>query len=127
MKHRAGWVALLITLLSLTLPVSAQAGSSQATLAVGAVVSARCAVRVPSSMTAAAVPGMAVLEPVAMRCTKGALPSTAVGASSPTAVAPKITRDLVAEAVVSTPYPLSETGAATTETPGNHLVITVNF
>jgi len=126
-KRRAGWVALLITLLSLALPVSAWAGSSQAILAVGAVVSARCAVRVPSSMTTAAVPGMAVLEPVAMRCTKGALPSTAAGVSSSTAVAPKITRDLVAEAVVSAPYPLSETGALTTETPGNHLVITVNF
>lgn len=127
MKRRAGWVALLITLLSLVLPVSGWAGSSQATLAVAVVVSARCAVRVPGSMTAAVAPGTAGLESVAMRCTKGALPSTTAGPSNANAVAPKITRDLVAEAVISTPRPASEAGSPATEALGPHLVVTVNF
>jgi hypothetical protein len=111
MAGRAGRVGLAITLLGLVLPLPAWAGSAQATLAVAVVVPARCAVR------------------VAMRCTKGSLPSPS-GPSGPSAVGPRITRDLVTTATPSTgsPRPLSETGPlAEAEAAGPRLVVTVNF
>ena len=66
-------------------------------------------------------------EAVAMRCTKGTLPSP-TGSAGPSAVGPRITRDLVmttATPPTGTPRPLSETGApAGTEAdrapPGRH-------
>jgi hypothetical protein len=69
-------------------------------------------------------------EAVAMRCTKGSLPSS-TGPSSPSAVGPRITRDLVTATVAqskSSPQPLSETGlVGGTEAAGPRLVVTVNF
>jgi hypothetical protein len=122
MAGRAGRVGLAITLLGLLLPLPAWAGSAQATLAVAVVVPARCAIRVAGSL--AASDGV-----VAMRCTKGSLPSPS-GPAGPSAVGPRITRDLVTTATPSTgsPRPLSETGPlAGTETAGPRLVVTVNF
>jgi hypothetical protein len=127
MKGRAGWTALVIAMLSsFALPVLSWAGSSQATLAVAVVVPARCAVRTPASVTG--LLGTAAIEPVAMRCTKGTLP-IAGGPASPTAVAPRISRDLVAVALPApaAPRPVSEVSALPTNAPGPHLVITVNF
>ena len=130
MAGRGGRVGLAITLLGLMLPLPAWAGSAQATLAVAVVVPARCAVRVAGAL--AASDGMAAgsRETVAMRCTKGSLPSS-TGPSSPSAVGPRITRDLVMTAPApskSSPQPLSETGlVAGTEAAGPCLVVTVNF
>jgi hypothetical protein len=128
MAGRAGRVGLAITLLGLVLPLPAWAGSAQATLAVAVVVPARCAVRVAGAL--AASDGVAgTREAVAMRCTKGSLPSPS-GPSGPSAVGPRITRDLVTTATPSTgsPRPLSETGPlAEAEAAGPRLVVTVNF
>jgi hypothetical protein len=70
MAGRSGRIGLVVALLGLMLPLPAWAGSAQATLTVGVVVPARCAVRVASSLAAS---GMAAgaREVVAMRCTKG--------------------------------------------------------
>jgi len=127
MSGRTGRRALVITWLSLALPITAWAGSSQASLAIGVVVPARCAVRVPGSLATIA-PGAVAVDSVAMRYTKGTLPSTA-GVVGSTAVAPQITRDLVAATASATaaPRPLSEPGSLALEAPGAHLVITVNF
>jgi len=128
MAGRAGRVGLAITLLGLMLPLPAWAGSAQAALTVAVVVPARCAVRV---VGLAASDGVVASSPeaVAMRCTKGSLPSAA-GPSAPSAVGPRVTRDLVMATVPSTsaPQPLSETGQiGTPETAGPRLVVTVNF
>ena len=129
MAGRAGRVGLAITLLGLMLPLPAWAGSAQAALTVAVVVPARCAVRV---IGLAAGDGVVAGSPeaVAMRCTKGSLPS-ATGPSAPSAVGPRITRDLVmatAAPSTSAPQPLSETGRiGTPETGGPRLVVTVNF
>ena len=71
MAGRSGRIGLVVALLGLMLPLAAWAGSAQATLTVGVVVPARCAVRVASSL--ATSDGMAAggREAVAMRCTKG--------------------------------------------------------
>jgi hypothetical protein len=130
MARRGGRVGLAITLLGLMLPLPASAGSAQATLAVAVVVPARCAVRVAGSLAASDGMVAASRETVAMRCTKGSLPSS-TGPSSPSAVGPRITRDLVMTAPassMSSPQPLSETGlVAGTEAAGPRLVVTVNF
>ena len=129
MAGRAGRVGLAITMLGLMLPLPAWAGSAQATLTVAVVVPARCAVRVAGSL--AATDGMVAgsREAVAMRCTKGSLPSST--GPSPSAVGPRVTRDLVmttAASSKSSPRPLSETGlVAGTEAAGPRLVVTVNF
>lgn len=130
MAGRAGRVGLAITMLGLMLPLPAWAGSAQAALTVAVVVPARCAVRVAGSL--AASDGMVARsrEAVAMRCTKGSLPSS-TEPSSPSAVGPRITRDLVittATPSASSPQPLSQTGlVAGTEAVGSRLVVTVNF
>lgn len=129
MAGRAGRVGLAITLLGLMLPLPAWAGSAQATLTVAVVVPARCAVRVAGSLAASDGMVAGSREAVAMRCTKGSLPSS-TGPSSPSAVGPRITRDLVMTTAPSThsPQPLSETGlVAGTEAAGPRLVVTVNF
>ncbi|HET8532504.1 MAG TPA: hypothetical protein VFO08_15245 [Methylomirabilota bacterium] len=129
MAGRAGRVGLAITLLGLMLPLPAWAGSAQATLTVAVVVPARCAVRVAGSLAASDGMVAGSREAVAMRCTKGSLPSS-TGPSSPSAVRPRITRDLVMTTAPSTssPQPLSETGlVAGTEAAGPRLVVTVNF
>jgi hypothetical protein len=71
MAGRSGRIGLVVALLGLMLPLATWAGSAQATLTVGVVVPARCAVRVASSLTTS--DGMAAggREAVAMRCTKG--------------------------------------------------------
>jgi hypothetical protein len=127
MAGRAGRVGLAITLLGLMLPLPAWAGSAQAALTVAVVVPARCAVRVVG-LTAGDGVVAGNPEAVAMRCTKGSLPS-ATGPSAPSAVGPRITRDLVmATPSASAPQPLSETGQiGTPETAGPRLVVTVNF
>jgi hypothetical protein len=126
MAGRAGRAGLAITLLGLMLPLPAWAGSAQAALTVAVVVPARCAVRVVGSLAASD----GSRDAVAMRCTKGSLPS-ATGPSSPSAVGPRITRDLVmttATPATGSPRPLSETGQlAGTEAAGPRLVVTVNF
>lgn len=127
MAGRSGRVGLAIALLGLMLPLPAWAGSAQAALTVAVVVPARCAVRV---VGLAASDGVAAgsREAVAMRCTKGSLPSAA-GPSAPSAVGPRISRDLVvATPPTSAPQPLSETGEiGGPETAGPRLVVTVNF
>ncbi|HWN12792.1 MAG TPA: hypothetical protein VNU02_02970 [Candidatus Dormibacteraeota bacterium] len=70
MAGRSGRIGLVVALLGLMLPLPAWAGSAQATLTVGVVVPARCAVRVASSLAASDGMGGA-REAVAMRCTKG--------------------------------------------------------
>jgi hypothetical protein len=87
----------ILTMLLVALPGPVWAGSSQAALSVAVVVPARCAVRTS--------PGAAV----AMRCTKGAVPSGREAA--PTAVGPRITRTLLP---ASAPSPGAE-------------IVTVNF
>ena len=127
MAGRAGRVGLTITLLGLLLPLPAWAGSAQAALTVAVVVPARCAVRVVG--LAASDGGVAgSREAVAMRCTKGSLPS-ATGPSAASAVGPRITRDLVTATPSTTaPQPLSETGQiGGPATAGPRLVVTVNF
>ena len=128
MAGRAGRVGLAITLLGLMLPLPAWAGSAQAALTVAVVVPARCAVRVTGLAASDGVVAGS-REAVAMRCTKGSLPSAA-GPSAPSAVGPRVTRDLVMATVPSTsaPQPLSETGQiGGPETAGPRLVVTVNF
>src|SRR5512144_1844201 len=129
MVGRARRVGLVITLLGFTLPLPAWAGSTQAGLTVAVAVSARCAVRITNSLAASDGVMAGSRAAVAMRCTKGSLPS-ATGPSSPSAVGPRITRDLVMTTAPSTssPQPLSETGlVAGTEAAGPRLVVTVNF
>jgi hypothetical protein len=130
MVGRAGRVGLVITLLGLTLPLPAWAGSAQAALTVAVVVPARCAVRITNSLAASDGVMAGSRAAVAMRCTKGSLPS-ATGPSSPSAVGPRITRDLAtttATPSTSGPRPLSEAGqVAGTEAAGPRLVVTVNF
>ena len=130
MAGRGGRVGLAITLLGLMLPLPAWAGSAQTTLAVAVVVPARCAVRVAGSLAASDGMVAGSRETVAMRCTKGSLPSS-TGPSSPSAVGPRITRDLVMSAPAaskSSAEPLAETGlVAGTEAAGPRLVVTVNF
>lgn len=129
MQGRAGRIGLLIATLLLALPSVAVAGSSQAPLSIGAVVAARCAVRTPGSLRANDASAPVSRDTVAMRCTKGTLPS-APGASASTAVGPRVSRDLVltaASSVASPPRAVTEAGAAGLEPSGPRLVITVNF
>ena len=131
MAGRAGRVGLLIATLLLALPVPARAGSSQTALAVSVVVSPRCAVRMPASLVSTEVSAAPSRESVAMRCTKGALPSSAPSGASATTVGPRITRDLVlmaATGAMAAPRPLTETiSSSAAEVMGPRVVITVNF
>lgn len=131
MAGRAGRVGLLIATLLLALPLPAWAGSSQAALAVSVVVSPRCAVRMPASLVPTEVSPIPSHESVAMRCTKGALPSGVAPAATSTTVGPRITRDLVLTAptgAVAAPRPLTETISSTgAEVAAPRMVITVNF
>src|SRR5512142_1335573 len=126
MTERAGRVGPAITLLGVMLPLPAWAGSAQATLTVAVVVPARCAVRVVGLAASGGVVAGS-REAVAMRCTKGSLPS-ATGPSAPSAVGPRITRDLVmatATPSTSAPRPVSETDQiGGPETAGPRLVVT---
>jgi hypothetical protein len=128
MAGRAGRVGLLIATLLLALPLPAWAGSSQAALAVSVVVSPRCAVRMPASLIPNEVSATRSRESVAIRCTKGALPS---GGATATTVGPRITRDLVLVAAtgpMAAPRPLTETiSSSATEVAAPRVVITVNF
>jgi len=133
MAGRAGRVGLLIATLLLALPLPAWAGSSQAALAVSVVVSPRCAVRMPNSLTPNEVSATPSRESVAMRCTKGALPSGAGSGATATTVGPRITRDLVLTTAAATPgiaapRPLTETrSSSATEVAAPRVLITVNF
>jgi hypothetical protein len=131
MVSRAGRIAMLSGALLAALTMPAWAGSSQAALSVGVVVPARCAVRMPETVAPADLPGAGPREAVAMRCTKGALPSGPGGIRTAGAVGPQITRSFVLPATGSpaaVPRPLSETGPiAGPETHGPRMVITVNF
>jgi len=131
MGGRAGRIAMLSGALLAALAMPAWAGSAQAALAVGVVVPARCAVRVPGTVVAADLPTGGAREAVAMRCTKGALPSCPGGVMAPGAVGPQITRSFIlpsAGTPVPAPRPLSETSPiAVAETTGLRMVITVNF
>lgn len=70
-------------------------------------------------------------ETVAMRCTKGALPSSAGSSASATTVGPRITRDLVlttAAPGMPAPRALTETiSSSAAEVAPPRVVITVNF
>ncbi len=130
MVGRAGRIAMLSGVLLTALALPVWAGSSQAALAVSVVVPARCAVRMPETVAPADLGTAGSRETVAMRCTKGALPSGRGGVLAPGAVGPQITRSFVLPAVASqtAPRPLSETapiGGA--EASGPRMVITVNF
>ena len=123
MIDRAGRVAGLVAMLWLALPAPVWAGSSQTALAVGTVVAATCAVRTPDSLTSNALPALGAGDAVAMRCTKGTLPSGKVAALA--AAGSQITRGMLP---VSAPRPRAESSAAaTTEAGGRRMVITVNF
>jgi hypothetical protein len=127
MRGKVGRIGLLVMTLLAILPLPAWAGSSQAALAVGVVVPARCAVRMPDSLAVADGLSSPSRGTVAMRCTKGALPSTTGASVSPHAAGPRITRDLVLSAgapIQSAPQPLAETGM---EAMGPRLIFTVNF
>ncbi|HSB41092.1 MAG TPA: hypothetical protein VLK28_04640 [Methylomirabilota bacterium] len=86
MAGRAGWMAMLLGALLVALPAPVLADSSQAALAVSVVVPARCAVRTPGIQ--GSIPAVAGPDTVAMRCTRGVLP-TDPGAAA-TAVGPRI-------------------------------------
>jgi hypothetical protein len=111
------------------LSAPAWAGSSQAPLAVAVVVPARCAVQMPGTVVTADLPAAAARETVAMRCTKGALPSGRGSIMAPGAVGPQITRTfLPAGSPLVAPRPLSDaTPIPGAETSGPRVVITVNF
>lgn len=130
MRGLKGRIALLITFLSLALPATAWAGSAQASLTVGVVVPARCALRVAGALPSGS-PGVGAGEAVVMKCTKGTLPSgDRAIASRVGAVDPRITRDIVftsAPAVASTPRPLTDQGPAASTDGVPRLVVTVNF
>ena len=127
MAKRTGRMGLAALLLGLLLPLPAWAGSAQAALTVAVVVPARCAIQVPGSMAAQAGTLGTNREGVAMRCTKGTLP-TSNGQAGPSAVGPRITRDLVTAAPLQAPRPQTEAGTTTTtEATGPRMVVTVNF
>jgi hypothetical protein len=126
MADRIGRVAMLIGALLAALPMPAWAESSQAALAVSVVVPAHCAVRMPGTVAPVDLPASGSHETVAMRCTKGALPSGPGGVINPGAVGPQIGRSFVLPAAA--PRPLSETSPiAVAETGGPRIIITVNF
>jgi hypothetical protein len=131
MLGRTGRIVMLSGALLAALPVPAWAGSTQAALSVGVVVPARCAVRMPGTVAPADLPAAGPREAVAMRCTKGALPSGPGGVMAPGAVGPQITRSFILPAAgtpVTAPRPLSETSpTAVAETTGPRMVITINF
>jgi len=121
MAGRAERIGLVVGALLLALPVPAWAGSAQAALAVGVVVQARCAVRVPATMGSGDLPATGAAETVAMRCTKGTLPTTGAGsAAAPGAVGPRVTSTVVLSTSDTAPRPLTETSSPS-------MVITVNF
>ena len=125
MRDRAGRSALLVATLLLAPSAAAWAGSAQAPLSVGAIVPAQCVVSTPGSLGTGDASGT----PVAMRCTKGTLPS---GSATPSAgaVGPRISRDVVLAPALSpstAPYPLAESDPVRTEQGAQRLVITVNF
>jgi len=92
------------------------------------VVPARCAVRMAGTIVPAELPTAGAREAVAMRCTKGALPSGSGSARARGAIGPQITRTLLPATSVAAPQPLSETSPlAAAETGGPRMVITVNF
>ena len=123
MIDRAGRVAGLVAMLWLALPAPVWAGSSQTALSVGTVVPARCAVRTPGSLAPSDLLAVGAGDGVAMRCTKGTLP-TGKGAA-PSAAGPRITRAMLP---ASPPVPHAATSAAAaTEAGGRRMVITVNF
>jgi hypothetical protein len=129
MVGRAGRIGLVITMLLLALPLPVWAGSSQAALAVGVVVPARCAVQTPGTLAPSGLAGHAAGESVAMRCTKGILPSGIASSANPGTVGPQITRDLVLISTTpgtSAPRPLTE-AAVPVVGEATGLVITVNF
>jgi hypothetical protein len=127
MAKRTGRIGLATLLLGLLLPLPAWAGSAQAALTVAVVVPARCAIQVPGSMAAQAGTLGTNHEGVAMRCTKGTLPTSSRQAG-PSAAGPRITRDLVTAASLQAPRPQTEAGATTvTEAIGPRVVVTVNF
>jgi hypothetical protein len=131
MRKFAGRIAFVTTCLSLVLPGLSWAGSAQATLSVGVVVPARCALRVVGALQSAE-PSSSTREAVVMKCTKGTLPSGDRATPSRAGAAdPRVTQHLVpgaSPAIASAPQPLSEQGfAASTDGAGPRLIVTVNF
>lgn len=119
MPKGIGRIGVAAMLLGWALPLPAWAGSAQAALTVAVVVPARCAIRVPGSMTAQDSLAGGTRETIAMRCTKGSLPG-ATGQAGGSVAGPRISRDVVTTA----PLP----GATTvTEPAGPRMVVTVNF
>ena len=129
MRGRAWRIAMLSGALLASLAMPAWAGSAQAPLAVGVEVPARCAVRMPGTVVSADLPATGAREAVAMRCTKGALPSGSGSALAPGAIGPQITHSfLPAGGRAIAPRPLSEASPLpVAETSGPRMVITVNF
>jgi hypothetical protein len=122
MSGRASRIGGLVATLLLAPPAVAWAGSAQALLSIGAVVPARCAVRMPAALEPSAAPSR---DTVTMRCTKGALPSA--GTLAARAVGPRISRDLVPSGTPAVPRPLAETTRPGPSATSPRLVITVNF
>jgi hypothetical protein len=85
----------------------------------------------PASLVSTEVSAAPSRESVAMRCTKGALPSSAASGASATTVGPRITRDLVltaATGALASSRPLTETiSSSAADVTGPCVVITVNF
>jgi hypothetical protein len=118
MAKVASRVALLAACFSLILPAAGWAGSSQAALAVSAMVPARCALRVSADA-----------QPV-MKCTRGSLPAgDPTSARRASSVEPRITREIVQSSmpsVVPAPRPLTDPGLAGDGLVSS-LMVTVNF
>jgi hypothetical protein len=74
MAGRSGRIRLVVALVGPMLPLPVWAGSAQATLTVGVVVPARCAVLVAGSLAASDGMAAGAREAVAMPCTKGSRP-----------------------------------------------------
>ena len=127
MPGRAGRIGGLVATLLLAPPAVAWGGSSQALLSIGAVVPARCAVGMPGALDPSAVAAGVSRESITMRCTRGTLPSG--GSADARAVGPRISRDLILAAPLSTsaPRPLAETTRSAAPTTAPRPVITVNF
>lgn len=125
MRGRAARIGRVVVLLLLALPAIAWAGSSQALLSIGAVVPARCAVRMPGTLDPSAADASVSSQTVTMRCTRGTLPSGSRAGSR--AVGPRISRDLVSTTIPLAPRPLADTTRSGPPATASRLVITVNF
>ena len=124
--NRAGSGALVTTFaLFFTRKVGLEPAQVGLALSIGAVVPARCAVRMPGTLDPSAADASVSSQTVTMRCTRGTLPSGSRAGSR--AVGPRISRDLVSTTIPLAPRPLADTTRSGPPATASRLVITVNF